>query len=281
MVISKLQREFMIKNRILVPTNFSPQAEIALKQSVFFSAKTNADVFFMHVIPSLKKIDNNSNAIENIQNQMDKMIDSVSSIAGGKIHTRIETGKVITQILNAERELKPSYIFIGTDVNSKPNSSTTLKILNHVDCPLVVFTGRSDKTGCDKIVLPLDLTKETKQKIDQTIKVAKIYKSEVHIVSATNFEDELMCNKIKDQMMQVKGIFDKLEIKSEIKLLKTKNDIEIMANAINDYADDIDADLIVIMTRQENKLQKFFVGSMAIKLIRKSTVPILCISPKD
>ena len=81
-------------------------------------------------------------------------------------------------------------------------------------------------------------------------------------------------------MSQVKSIFDKLELKSQIKLLKTKNDIDIMANEINDYADDINADLIVIMTRQETKLQKFFVGSMAIKLIRKSTVPIMCISPK-
>lgn len=271
----------MKKTRILVPTNFSKQAEIACKQSVFFSSKTTADIYVLHVIPSLKKIDNESNTIETIQNKADSLIDPMSGFAGGKIHTRIETGKVITQILNAERELKPDYIFIGTDVSSKPHSSTTLRILNHVDCPLVVFTNRSNKTGCDKIVLPLDLTKETKQKIDQTIKIAKIYKSEVHIVSATNFEDEKMCDIIKKQMHQVKAVFDKLQIKSQIKLLKTRNNIDIMANEINDYADDINADLIVIMTRQEKKIQKFFVGSMAIKLIRKSTVPIMCVSPKN
>ncbi|MDD2387267.1 MAG: universal stress protein [Bacteroidales bacterium] len=270
----------MRKNRILVPTNFSKQAEIAFKQSVFFSSKTNSDIFVLHVIPSLRKIDGSSNTIETIQNKADSLIDPMTSFAGGKIHTRIETGKVITQILNAEQELKPDYIFIGTDVSSKPLSSTTLRLLNHVDCPLVVFTNRSNKTGCDKIVLPLDLTKETKQKIDYTIKIAQVYNSEVHIVSATNFEDEIMCDIIKKQMSQVKSIFDKLELKSQIKLLKTKNDIDIMANEINDYADDINADLIVIMTRQETKLQKFFVGSMAIKLIRKSTVPIMCISPK-
>ena len=270
----------MTKNQILVPTNFSRQAEIAFKQSVFFSSKVKSDVFVLHIIPSLKKIDNNSNAIEIIQNRMDNLINPMVPLINGKINTRIETGKIITQILKTEREIKPSYIFIGTDIGSKPNSSTTLRILNHVDCPLVVFTNRSDKTGCDKIVLPLDLTKETKQKIDQTIKIAKIYNSEVHIVSATSFEDEKMCDTIKEQMNQVKSIFNKLELKSQIKLLKTKNDIDIMANEINDYADDINADLIVIMTRQETKLQKFFVGSMAIKLIRKSTVPIMCIIPK-
>ena len=105
----------MRKNRILVPTNFSKQAEIAFKQSVFFSSKTNSDIFVLHVIPSLRKIDGSSNTIETIQNKADSLIDPMTSFAGGKIHTRIETGKVITQILNAEQELKPDYIFIGTD----------------------------------------------------------------------------------------------------------------------------------------------------------------------
>mgnify|MGYP001168836026 CR=1 FL=1 len=271
----------MAKNRILVPTNFSRQADIAFKQSIFFSKKTGADVFIMNVIPSVKRMDSNSDEIDNVQSKLQKLLDPMYEHAGGKIHTRIDTGKVINKILEAYQDLQPQYLFIGTDVSSKPNSSTTIKLLNHVDCPLVVFTGRSDKTGCDKIVLPLDLTKETKQKVDQTARVAKIYNSEVHIVSATNFIDEIQINKIKKQMSQVKTVFDNLGIKSEIKLLKTKNDIELMANAINDYADDISADLIVIMTRQETKIQKFFVGSMAIKLIRKSTVPIMCISPKN
>ncbi len=271
----------MKKKPILVPTNFSPQADIAFKQSVYFSAKTNADVCLMHVIPSLKKLENNIDSVDMIQIKMQKIFDSLYQKAGGKLFSRIETGKVITKILSVERELKPEYIFIGTDIKSKPSSSTTIKLINNVDCPLVVFTRRSDKTRCDKIVLPLDLTKETKQKIDQTIKIAKIYNSEVHIVSATKTDDEIICDKIKQQIKNVKTTFTRLGISCVTSLLHTKNDIEIMANAINDYADDINADLIVIMTRQEKKIQKFFVGSMAIKLIRKSTVPIMCISPKN
>jgi hypothetical protein len=35
------------------------------------------------------------------------------------------------------------------------------------------------------------------------------------------------------------------------------------------------------MTRQETKLQKFFVGSMATELIKKANVPIVCVSPKE
>ncbi len=270
----------MSRNTILVPTNFSPQAEEAFKQSAFFSGKTSSDIHLMHVIPNLKAASCDG-AIEIIQNKLDKVIIESRSKLSGTIQTRIECGRPIPQILKVYKEIKPDFVFMGSAPQSKTTPSTALKILDSVNCPLIIITGSRVKPGCEKIVLPLDLTKETRQKVEQTIMMAKAYGSEVHIVSVTNFTDEIVCNKIKNQINQVKAIFEKLEIKCHTKLIKTKNDIETMANAINDYADDINAGLIVIMTRQEKKLQKMIVGSMAIKLIRKSTVPIMCISPKN
>lgn len=270
----------MDKKQILVPTDFSKYAEIALKQSVLFANKNDCDVVLMHVIPSLKKLNGTEESVDLIHRKLQKLVDSVHSFCEVKVFTIIESGKVISQILKKEKEISPEYLFIGTDASANVNSSTTLQILNNVNCPLVVFSSRADKNSCNKIVLPLDLTKETKQKIEQTIRVAKIYGSEVHIVSAASLENDDQCDRLRVQLNQVKGTFSRLRIDCVTKIIRTKNDIEVMANAINDYADDINADLIVIMTRQETKIQKFFVGSMAIKLIRKSTVPIMCISPK-
>ena len=85
---------------------------------------------------------------------------------------------------------------------------------------------------------------------------------------------------LEQRINEVKSIFDKLKIECETKILKTEHSVEAMANAVNDFADDIEASAIVIMTRQETKLQKFFVGSMATELIKKANVPIVCVSPK-
>lgn len=271
----------MNKSRILVPTNFTNETEIAFEQSVLFSLKTGVDIVLFHVIPSLKMINNNSSNIDNIQEKLSVLSDKFFKETGKKAQTRIEVGKVLQQILLLEKEVKPSYIFLGSDVSRKEISSLTLNLVNSVNCPIVIFVKNFNRKGCEKIVLPLDLTKETKQKIDHTIKLAKIYNSEVHIVSATSFTDELELSKLRKQLVYVQSVFEKLNIHTKISLLKTSNDIEIMANAINDYADDINADLTVIMTRQETKIQKFFVGSMADKLIKKSKIPILCISPKQ
>ncbi|HOE38956.1 MAG TPA: universal stress protein [Bacteroidales bacterium] len=269
----------MSKKRILVPTNFTSETEIAFEQSVLFSLKTDADIILFHVIPSLKMINSNSSNIDRVQEELSILAEKYFKETGKNAQTRIEVGKVLQQILMLEKEIKPSYIFLGSDVSKGEVSSLTLKLVNSVECPIIIFLRNFKKKGCEKIVLPLDLTKQTKQKVDHTIKLAKIYNSEVHIVSATNFTNETELAKLNDQLDYVNSIFEKLNIPTKTKILKTSNDIEIMANAINDYADDIDADLTVIMTRQETKIQKFFVGSMATKLINKSKIPILCISP--
>lgn len=273
----------MQSNRILIPTNFSNQANTAFKQCIYFSQKTNSEVYLLHVISKIKNNYelNADKYIDYVQNKFDRLVEEIEGDKVPKIHYRIESGKVLPQILATEKEVSPSFIFLGTDISANEITSITLRLIDNVRCPMVIIRNVSNRIGCDNIVLPLDLTKETKQKIDLTIKLARIYGSMVHIVSVTSLvkEDELLV--LENQIKQVQAIFTKLKIKSTTKLLKTKNDVEIMANAINDYADDIKSDLIIIMTRQEKKLQKFFVGSMATKLIKKASAPILCVSPKS
>lgn len=272
----------MSKNIILVPTNFSSRANIAYHQSINFAERTNGDVFLLHVIPQHGKAEKLDTEIDIIHNQVLKLVENSNDKIRNRIHTRIEYGNVNQIICKVEKEISPTFMFIGSDAARKDHThSITLKLIDKISCPLVVFAGRYDKNGCDRIVLPVDLTKETKQKVDLAVKIAKIYGSKIYVVSATGSKQEETLSSLNKRMSEVKAIFDKLEINCETKLLQTDDNVETMANAINDYADDICASTIIIMTRQETKLQKFFIGSMATELIKKANVPIVCVSPKD
>jgi len=271
----------MSKNVILVPTNFSSRANIAYRQSINFAERTNGDVYLLHVIPQKGKQENLDLEIDVIHNQVLNLVGEYSDSIRQRIHTRIEYGNVNPTIIKIEKEINPDFMFIGSDAaRNDHNRSITLKLIDKISCPLVVFAGRYDKIGCDRIVLPVDLTKETKQKVDLTVKIARIYGSKVYVISATGARDKNTLQQLDKRISDVKAIFDKLNIECETKILKTSLNIEAMANAINDFADDIEASSIVIMTRQETKLQKFFVGSMATELIKKANVPIICVSPK-
>lgn len=272
----------MSKNVILVPTNFSSRANIAYRQSINFAERTNGDVYLLHVIPQKTNKVNLDVEIDVIHNQVLKLVEECDSNLRRKIHTRIEYGTVNSTIIKVEKELGPDFMFIGSDAaRNDHNRSITLKLIDKISCPMVVFAGRFDKVGCEKIVLPVDLTKETKQKVDLTQKIARIYGSKVYVVSANSASDDETLQQLNKRIADVKAIFDKLNIECETKILKTEHSVEAMANAVNDFADDIEASAIVIMTRQETKLQKFFVGSMATELIKKANVPIVCVSPKE
>ncbi len=272
----------MSKNVILVPTNFSSRANIAYRQSINFAERTNGDVYLLHVIPQKAKQENLDLEIDAMHNQVLNLVDDCDANLRRRIHTRIEYGPVNSTIVKVEKELKPDFMFIGSDAaRNDHNRSITLKLIDKISCPMVVFAGRFDKVGCEKIVLPVDLTKETKQKVDLTQKIARIYGSKVYVVSANSSSDEATLQQLNKRIADVKAIFDKLKIECETRILKTEQGTESMANAVNDFADDIEASAVVIMTRQETKLQKFFVGSMATELIKKANVPIVCVSPKE
>lgn len=272
----------MSKNVILVPTNFSSRANIAYRQSINFAERTNGDVYLLHVIPQKGNKENLDLEIDVMHNQVLNLVNNCDSNLRRRIHTRIEYGPVNSTIIKVEKELAPDFMFIGSDAaRNDHNRSITLKLIDKISCPMVVFAGRFDKVGCEKIVLPVDLTKETKQKVDLAQKIARIYGSKVYVVSATNTSDVSIMQQHEQRINEVKSIFDKLKVECETKILKTEHSVEAMANAVNDFADDIEASAIIIMTRQENKLQKFFVGSMATELIKKANVPIVCVSPKE
>ena len=253
-----------------------------LWQRINFAERTKGEVYLLNVIPHKSNRENLDYEIDMIQNQVLNLIDNYDDSIRRRVHTRIEYGAVNQTIVKVEKEIKPDFIFMGSDAaRNDHNRSITLKLIDKISCPLVVFAGRYDKVGCDRIVLPVDLTKETKQKVDLAVKIAKIYGAKVYAVSATGSRDKETLKQLEDKMSEVKAIFDKLEIECETRLMKTEANVESMANAVNDFADDIEASAIIIMTHQENKLQKFFVGSMATELIKKANVPIVCVSPKE
>jgi nucleotide-binding universal stress UspA family protein len=52
-----------------------------------------------------------------------------------------------------------------------------------------------------------------------------------------------------------------------------------MTHKLLSYSFGIDADLIVIMTQQENKVQDFFIGSLAKQIIFASEIPVMSVNP--
>ena len=85
--------------------------------------------------------------------------------------------------------------------------------------------------------------------------------------------------KLKDQLVIVKQHIEREGIQCTAEIVKILKSEESLSNAVIKYAEKISADLIMIMTQQENEIKQLFIGSKAKEVIKNSEIPVLSIKP--
>ncbi len=286
-------------NSILVPTDFSEQSLVALEQTYNLAYLNKINVTLLHVIPEssgspfipfFSKVQSKlmtEQYKEECLTRLNKIIDKASKKTKITIKPLVETGKIYEKILEVSENIFAKYIVLG--VNSQPFGSkkrpylgsNTLRVLKEAKCPVMTVRGKDFRNGCNGIVLPLDLTKETRKKVEKAIELAKYFDSSIKVFSALLTDDATVVNHLTEQLQQVRNyIFERsIVCTAELRTgIKGKDSRESM---ILNYAREVDADLIMIMTQPENDWVAFFVDSISQAILSQSTVPVMSISPQN
>lgn len=276
------------QSKIVVPIDFSEQSIVALKQSYNIARFSNAELLLLNVIDedffkSLEQIFTEASyedpVRDQIQIKLDKLANQVIEETGLKVNTTIRKGKIYEEIVHIAREVDAKFIIMGTygamGLKKKFIGSNAARVIKEADCPVITIKGRSHHRGCKKIVLPLDLSKETKEKVGKAIELAKFFGSTIYVISVVDTDDEFIMNKLTRQMEQVKSILENNSILNNTEFLQGSD----ISKEIINYAEKIDADLIIIMTQQEIFWTELFIGFAAQEIINNSDIPVLSIRP--
>lgn len=277
------------RNIIVVPVDFSEQSLTALSQTYNLARLTNADIRLLHVIDEdfithlrhaiFKDQDYADQIQSDIQRRMDELAVKVNEQEKINASVNVRTGKIYDEIVSEANDLEASFIVMGTmganTVKKKFLGSNTSRVIREAHCPVVTIKGDHHRKGCKHIALPLDLTKETKEKVNKAIEVAKLFGSIVHVFSVVDTKDEYLINKLERQLNQVQNFIASYDVQCTGEL--TEGD-DISAGIIN-YAKSKDADLIIIMTQSETIISELFIGTDAQEVINNSDIPVLCIRP--
>ncbi len=148
--------------------------------------------------------------------------------------------------------------------------SNAFKIASSSSCPVITIRKKVPK-AIKNIILPLDHTVETRQKVPFTGLIAEKFKSKVHVVTVSSTDLPDIRSKLKDYQSQVCTWLKKHEIEYEIADLTGSN----ITDEIIEYAEKVNADLISIMTEQLKSLSNILLGSFAHQMINKSEIPVL------
>ncbi len=278
-------------NQILIPMDFSDQALIALEQSYNLAQFYNAEVTLLYVMEdhgTLSKIfAKNYNEVavkKELEEKLQELAHDTEKKRKLKVNTIVAKGKVYDKILEVADMINACMIIMGASgsvgIRKRFIGANTLRVIREATCPVVTIKGKHHREGCKIIVLPIDLSKETREKVTKAVELGKLYGSTIRVISVLFTLDEFVVNRLTRQMDQVKSIIQKAGIKCTTEMVKAIKGEESLGEAIVDYATKVDADLIMLMTQQEEETSPMFVGSTAHAIINLSDIPVMSIAPK-
>lgn len=253
---------------------------------------TKADLFVLHVINTplmsqnmfipIVELEDQSAIHGKVMDRLKQLEEEIRSEYGISFQSIIKTGNPSNEITAAAKEIKASIVVMGTHGYSPLEEimigSVALKVIMKSPCPTMTMTNEATHKGYNRIVLPFDLTANSKQKVNYTLGLAKAFNASVHAIAVLG-EDE---NEYKPQM---EVILHQVELLAKEKGVSYHNDVisgvKNRATAAVNYAEKVNADLIVIMTDQDVELSGFFLGPYSQQIIHQSKVPVISVRPEE
>ena len=278
------------KNQILVPVDFSEQSLIALDQSYNLAREIGAEITLLYVIEEVGLLSKffskqqDEEMRQSIEENLRKLASDVERKSQIAINTMIAKGPVYDKIVEVSEMINATLIIMGCNgadnLKRKFIGANSLRVVRESKVPVITIKGKHHRNGCKNIVLPLDLTKETREKVSKAIELAQLYNGAViRVVSVLFTTDEFVVNRLTRQLGQVKAFIEKAGVECTAEIVKGIKGEETLAQNIIDYAHRVEGDLLMIMTQQEVDFTKYFIGSAAQEIINNSDIPVLSIIP--
>jgi nucleotide-binding universal stress UspA family protein len=264
------------RDTILVPTDFTPVADSAIDHAIEIAKLFNHKICLLHIIGKKTSV----SARDKIENQLKRISTGYSNRSGIKISYRIDEGSIFDGISKTADEIEAEFIVMG--IHGKQGvqhivGSYAYKVVCSSKVPVMVVKKKHHHVGYNNIVVPVDFSHESSQKLNQAIKFAKYFDSEVHIIGVIRSKSSVY--KIKKEAL-LKNITDYMEnagvkVVAEV-LIKPGADIY---EEVIEYADNIDADLIMIVAEKGGRFTGVLGRNDAEQIIDKADMPVLTIVP--
>ena len=262
--------------RILVPTDFTKVGDTALQHAIVVASAIGAEIHLVHVIESKKQISEARLKLETLRNR-------IAQESGIQIIPIVRIGSIFEDIDKVATEIDASLIIMGTHGLRGMQfitGSRALKIVTESTVPFIISQEREIRpAGYQKLVVPLDLHKETKQKLSLVADMARYFKSKAYIVSPGE-TDEFLKNQLNRNINYAKSYFEDRGVPYEVEITESKSDGFV--KALLKYAASVDADLICIMNFYDNSFMSLFNQSYEQQVITNETqIPVLCLNPVE
>jgi len=158
--------------------------------------------------------------------------------------------------------------------------SRALRIVTSSSVPFIITQEKSvGPNAYDDIIVPLDLHKETKQKLKLAARMAQYFDSRVHIISPGE-KDEYLKNQLERNINFATDFFEEKGIECTTKITESSSSSSAFVKDVVKHSTVVTGDLIAIMNIPENSLFGIFGTNYAQKMIENvAQVPVMVLNP--
>jgi nucleotide-binding universal stress UspA family protein len=275
--------------KIIVPFDFSKTAENAVKHAAFIAAFTKGELILVYV---QKKNDVFNIILPELNIKKPSVISNLLSEKLAQEALRVEQnykvktssffsiGSVPSELVNISNEMDADLIVMGTQGEDSDTDlfvgNNTYRTLTKSDLPILTVRTSPTKKGFSTILLPIDLSYHTRQKVNIAIQMAKLFSAQICILALYNESEKTDKFKLDVYVNQIEkeGLKKKVSVTSLIE----ETDSKIKRTLL--YAKKINADIIIAMTDQNAEFKTVLLGNYIHQLINNSKIPVLCIKPE-
>jgi len=272
----------------LVAVDFSNCSVNALMHAAQLAYLTNSRIEMIWVNnPEKTKVNVAESESTGLINEMNVQFKNLADellakYPGLKVDYLIREGKVYKEIGLQAEESKSQLIFAGTHgrigLEKLWMGSNVYRIVSSAPCP--VLTVRAGVTVSDylkTIILPIDSTIETREKITITAELAHSLHAKVIVLKLYSTDVIEVRDSVDIYAQQVFDFLREEEVETEMDVTEAKN----LTITTIEYAKKVNANLIVIMTEQEKKVANFLIGDFAHQMMNTSPIPVLSVRPQE
>ncbi len=242
---------------------------------VWVDSHTNQDFAFSAEVNEFRE--------EAVKNMDEILKEKKGKLKHGKLSYKLRKGKVYQEIANQAKYNDASLIIAGTHGVTGYEEfwigSNAYRIVSYAPCPVITvrYDFNIQRDGIKTIVLPVDSTLDTRQKVPFSVEVAKAFNADIHILALYSTTIKAVQRKVDNYARQVQKYIGDSGVNHQLESLQADN----ITNVAIEYARRVDADLIAIMTEQETTASNILLGPFAQQMVNHSPFPVLSIQPKE
>ena len=273
-----------VMKRILVPVDFSKEAESAARVAASIARKTGSEIFLVHMlelpVTTIDPAEMNTISSEpqiiyfmKLAHQKFEKFKKLPFLKGITVVETIQFQHAFSGIINESEKNNIDLIVMGSQGASGLQEmfigSNTEKVVRRSNVPvLVIKTGVEDFVVND-IIFASDFNKESKSTFHRVINFAEMFEAKIHLLYINTIHN---FNTTKNIESRIARVMEDFEFSNYTKNIY--NDISIEKGILS-FARDIDADLIALNTHGRSGLSQLFNGSVGQELANHALRPVV------